>query len=62
MTKEEKQATIKALLEERRGYLSRDLEERVKEVDAQLRALGHGAQMRSKQAERRPSQQSASTR
>lgn len=34
-------AMIAALLEERRGYVARNLPERVKLVDAQLAALGH---------------------
>ena len=34
-------AIIAALLEERRGYVARNLPDRVKLVDAQLAALGH---------------------
>lgn len=33
--------TIAALLEERRGYVIRNLPERVKAVDAELARLGH---------------------
>jgi len=39
-TKEEKREWIAALLEERRGYVSRGLDGRVAEVDKALRRLG----------------------
>lgn len=59
MTKEDTQATIAALLEERRGYVVRSEDERVAQVDAQLRALGHGAKRPSERASSRPSQKKA---
>lgn len=62
MSKEDDQATIAALLEERRGYALRGDEDRVAQVDAQLKALGHGAQKRSAKAEKRPSSRSSSKR
>lgn len=54
MTKEEKEASIKALLEERRGYVLRGLDDRVAAVDEQLKALGHQAKKPSERAQRRP--------
>ena len=62
MTKEEQKATIAALLEERRGYVNRGEDARVAEVDKQLKALGHGAQKRSSQAEKRPSEKASEKR
>jgi hypothetical protein len=56
MTKEDTQATIAALIEERRGYVAREEAERVAQVDAQLKALGHEAQKPSQRASNRPSQ------
>lgn len=62
MTKEESKATIGALLAERRGYENRGESERVAQVDAQLKALGYGAEKKSTRAEKRPGAQQASTR
>ena len=53
MTKEETQATISALLEERRGYVLRGDEQRLAQVDAQLRALGASAEKPATRASRR---------
>jgi hypothetical protein len=54
VTKEEREATIRALLAERRGYELRGESERVAEVDAELRRLGHEAAKPQARAERRP--------
>lgn len=76
MTKEDDKASIAALLEEKRGYELRAasyaeageddalaaIKERIKNVDDQLKALGHGAQKRSAKAEKRPSRSRASSR
>lgn len=62
MTKEDEKATIAALLEERRGYELRGEDERVAQVDAQLKHLGHDAEKASKRAARRPAQRQSSTR
>lgn len=40
-TREQDEALVAALLEERRGYELRGAAERVAEVDAQLKRLGH---------------------
>lgn len=53
MTKEEIQATIRALLEERRGYERRGDAERVSAVDAELRRLGAQAEPKAKRASKR---------
>jgi hypothetical protein len=76
MTKEDRKATISALLEEKRGYQLRALaaEEAGDEdavalakmrsagVDAQLRTLGANAEKPASRAQRRPSQKEASKR
>lgn len=62
MTKEDREATISALIEERRGYVLRGEEERVALVDAELRRLGHEAKKPSARASRRPSQRRRATR
>jgi hypothetical protein len=62
VTKEEKQATIGALLEERRGYELRGEDDRVAQVDAQLKALGHEARKPAARAETRPSRKASSKR
>lgn len=49
----EKAQTIQALLEERRGYETQGLAERVAEVDAELRRLGADAAPPAKRAARR---------
>ena len=56
MTDEMREARIRALVEERAGYVVRGLDDRVAEVDAALRALGHGAAPKAKRAEKRPAQ------
>lgn len=53
MTKEDEKATISALLKERRGYVQRGDEERVKQVDAELRRLGASAEPKAKRATKR---------
>lgn len=60
MTKNEQGQTIAALLEERRGYVVRGLDDRVALVDAKLREIGHQAAKPSSRAERRPSSRSRS--
>lgn len=62
MTKEDQKATIAALLEERRGYMLREETDRVAQVDAQLKVLGHDAEKASKRAQRRPAQRQAAKR
>lgn len=62
MTNEENKATISALLEERKGYERRGESKRVAEVDAQLKALGAGAEKPSKRAQKRPAQKASSKR
>lgn len=53
MTKEQDQAQIAALLAERRGYVMRGLEMRVRQVDAELARLGHGGAPPAKRATKR---------
>ena len=62
MTKEDEKATIASLLEERRGYALRGLDDRVAQVDAQLKALAYDAEKPSKRASRRPAQRKSSKR
>jgi len=76
VTKEERKATISALLEEKRGYpalldLAQEAgdedaaalaKSRSAGVDAQLRALGAVAEKPASRAQRRPSRKAASTR
>lgn len=62
MSKEDDQATIKALLEERRGYVLRGEDNRVAAVDAQLKALGASAEKKSVRAQKRPAEKKASTK
>ena len=76
MTKEQQKATIQALLQERHGYELRVVgaeedgneealaaaTERIKQVDAELRKLGHEASKPASRASRRPSGQAASKR
>jgi len=45
---------IKSLLEERRGCERRGLTDRVKDIDAELRKVGHEAKTPAKRAESRP--------
>lgn len=61
-TNEEKKAMIAALLEERRGYVNRGDDDRVAQVDAQLRRLGGSAEKPSQRAQRRPGLRSPETR
>lgn len=76
MTKEERKATISALLEEKRGYDLRAVaaqeagdedavalaKSRSAGVAAQLRALGAAAEKPASRAQRRPSQKEAAKR
>ena len=76
VTKEEQQATIAGLLEERKGYVVRVLDaeehadaerakamnDRVAQVDAELKRLGASAEKPSKRASSRPAQRQASKR
>lgn len=62
MTSEQRQAYIKALLEERRGYESRGDVERVAEVEAELRAVGHEGSTPASRAEKRPRIRKGETR
>lgn len=62
VTKEDDQASIKALLEEKRGYKVRGLDDRAAEVDAQLKALGAKAEKKSARAQKRPAVQKASSK
>ena len=52
MTDEQRKAQIAALLREREHYTRHDKPERVKEVDAQLAAIGHEAKPPAKRATR----------
>ena len=51
-TDEQRKAQIAALLREREHYTRHEKPERVKEVDAQLKALGHGAKTPQKRSEK----------
>lgn len=63
MNENEKQAKIEALIEERRGYAARGLDDRAAAVDAELRALGAEGAPPAKRAAKRPStRKSAETR
>lgn len=54
MTDDKKARYISALLEERRSCEKRGLTDRVKDIDAELRAQGHQAAAPIKRAESRP--------
>lgn len=62
MTKEQDKATISALLEERRGYVNRGDDDRVAQVDAQLKALGAAAEKPSQRAQKRPAKKETTKR
>ena len=85
MTKEDRRASIAALLEERRGYEMRlraakevdsedpvalgaaeaetkNMQGRIDDIEAQLKALGHGAKKPSDRSAKRPSSKMASKR
>ena len=62
MTDEQRKAKIAALLEERRGYVSRGLLNRAAQVDEQLRLLGAEGAPPVKRAERRKAAPEAATR
>lgn len=62
MTKEETDAQIKALLEERRGYVNRGEDDRVAQVDKELKRLGAAAEKPSTRAQKRPGGKQAETR
>lgn len=53
-TDEQKAESIANLLAERRGYVARGLDERVKDVDEQLRRYGHEAAPAATRATKRP--------
>jgi hypothetical protein len=53
MTDEQRAAQIQALIEERRGYETRGLKDRVAQVDAQLRILGAQGSTAASRASRR---------
>jgi hypothetical protein len=55
MTNEQRSDTIRALLDERRGHVLYNRPDRVKDVDEELRRLGHDAAPAHERAERRPS-------
>jgi hypothetical protein len=50
----DKAAYIAGLLDERRGCERRGLTDRVKDIDAELRRVGHEAAVPAKRAESRP--------
>jgi uncharacterized small protein (DUF1192 family) len=52
-TKEQKQSYIAGLVEERRGYVVRGLDDKVAAVDAELRRLGAKAETPAKRATKR---------
>lgn len=62
VTKEENAATIEALVHERKGYEERGLDDRVKEVDKQLAALGQEAKPPKARSQSRPAQRKPSSR
>lgn len=76
VTKEQEKATIAALLHERSGYENRarkaeedgndeakaDAEDRVSQVNAELKKLGHTAQTGQQRAARRPANKDTETR
>lgn len=53
-TDEQKAESIANLLAERRGYVQRGLDDRVKDVDEQLRRYGHEAAPAAARATKRP--------
>lgn len=55
MTEEQRAGKIRALVEERRGYVARGLPDRVAQVDAALRELGAEGVAPAQRAEKRPS-------
>jgi len=54
MTNEQRATQIRALLDERRGHVLYNRPDRVKDVDDQLRLLGHEAAPRARRSEKRP--------
>lgn len=62
MSKEDDQATISALLEERRGYVRRGEDDRVAQVDKQLKALGAAAEKPQARAQKRPAPKKAASK
>lgn len=55
MTNEQRTETIQALIAERTGHVLYNRPDRVKDVDAELRRLGHAAGTPAQRAEQRPS-------
>jgi hypothetical protein len=56
LTKEQRENYIRALLEERRGYVLHGLDDRVAEVDAELARVGASAEPPAKRAATRKKQ------
>lgn len=56
MTNEDQEATIQALLHERRGYEVHGDKDGVRQVDEQLKRLGHEAEKPQQRASKRPAQ------
>ena len=54
MTDEQRAAQIRALIEERRGYVERGQDDRVAQVDAELARLGAAGSAPAKRSEKRP--------
>ncbi len=54
MTNEQRTSQIRALLEERRGYVERGNADRIGDVDEQLRLIGHEGASVATRAEKRP--------
>ncbi len=62
MTNEEIAAQIEALVEERRAAAQKGKDDRLEEIDAQLRVLGEGGKPQAKRAEKRPGGKGAESR
>lgn len=62
MTDEERAGKIRALLEERAGYVQRGQSERAAQVDAELARIGHQAAKPVERAEKRPAARPAASR
>lgn len=58
MTNEQRSEQIRALLAERRGHVLYNRPDRVKDVDEELRRLGHDAAPAHQRVEKRPRQSS----
>lgn len=62
MTNEQRSSLITALIEERRGYEVRNDEDKMAQVDEELRKMGHEGATPAQRAEKRPARQKAETR